>query len=88
VRFFKTADKAFVANIVPLLTFRIYSKKEIVFSKDSYADEMYFIIDGRVNFLYGRDNLEIKTMIPGSYFGEVEIIDGVSREFTTITENK
>ena len=37
-------------------------------------------------FTYGTDNFTFKTMLAGSFFGEIELIDHTAREFTAITE--
>lgn len=34
---------------------------------------MYFLVDGRVNFLTGAQSMTFKSYLSGSYFGELEI---------------
>jgi CRP-like cAMP-binding protein len=53
-----------------------------------HADEMYFICEGRVNYVYGDKLYCFKTMVDGSYFGEIEILGSQSRAFTSITDTK
>ena len=57
-----------------------------MYKKHEYADEMYFIIAGRVTFVYGQKNFIFKTMPEGSYFGEIELLDLKPRDFTVMTE--
>jgi len=41
---------------------------------------MYFIINGRVNYVYGEQDIPYKALQSGSYFGEIELIDNVPRK--------
>lgn len=86
ISFFNTKDQTFVADIVPMLNYRIVKKKKLVYEKHHYADEMYFIKTGRICFIYGKKNMIFKIMIQGSYFGEIEIIENCPREFTVAAE--
>ena len=60
----------------------------MIYEKGQHAEDVYFISEGRVNFVYGNDYIEIKTMTPGSYFGEIEIMEDIPRKITAITEIK
>ena len=86
VSFFQTCDKHFISKIVPFMQFRSLKSKNIIYEKNDYADEIYFLSTGRVAFTYGRTNFTFKTMLAGSFFGEIELIDNTAREFTAITE--
>ena len=68
------------------MQFRRFRAKKIVYEKNDYADEIYFLSSGRVAFTYGASNFTFKTMLAGSFFGEIELIDHTAREFTAITE--
>lgn len=59
-----------------------------VYRRDEFADEVFFIASGRVNFTYGPDNMVIKTMPEGSYFGEIELLADPTRprDFDAMTE--
>lgn len=78
-------SKAFISDILPRLAHKHYSPKKTVYKKDKYADEMYFITEGRVTFIYGSQRLSFKDMIRGAYFGEIEIIEQIPREFGAVT---
>ena len=65
---------------------KFIANKHFVYKKLDYADEMYFIIEGRILFVYGADNFIFKWMPQGSYFGEIELIDQKPRDFSVITE--
>jgi hyperpolarization activated cyclic nucleotide-gated potassium channel 1 len=43
--------------------------------KGDYADEIYFLFEGKVNYVVGDKLLVFKTMVTGSHFGEVEVIE-------------
>lgn len=63
VRFFDNADKSFISNIVPHLLYKTYKEKTFLYKKGEYADEIYFIISGKVVFVYGHQNHVFKTML-------------------------
>lgn len=86
IDFFKSKDKTFVADIVPMLNFLAVKKKKLVYDKHKYADEMYFIKTGRICFIYGKQKMIFKSMIPGSYFGEIELIENTPREFAVASQ--
>ena len=88
IRFFAEADAFFVANIVPQLIFKRYKKGDTVYTRGSHADEIYFLASGRVSFVYLDEEYAFNTMTSGSYFGEIEVINRILREFTVIAETK
>lgn len=51
-----------------------------------YADEVYFIATGRINYTYGENNMVVTTMPEGSYFGEIEVMNHRPRDFNVISE--
>ncbi|CAG9318431.1 unnamed protein product [Blepharisma stoltei] len=88
INFFSNKEVAFLADILPRLKHTIIKPKQFLYKKGDYADEAYFIVDGRVGFVYGRNNLVFKNMISGSYFGEIELIEQSPREFSVLSEWK
>lgn len=88
IKFFKDKEVAFLADIVPRLKHTVIDAKQFLYRKGDYADEIYFLVEGRVGFVYGRNNIVFKNMISGSYFGEIEIIDQTPRDCSIITEAK
>lgn len=79
--FFKDKLMNFTADIFPRLVYLVKNDREILYSKGDFPDEMYFLISGRVNFVFGKQNMVFKSMIAGSYFGEIELIKQKPREF-------
>jgi hypothetical protein len=55
--------------------YRKYKADTFIYSKDDIADEIYFMFEGKVNYTIGKKLLCFKSMIAGSYFGEIEVID-------------
>jgi hyperpolarization activated cyclic nucleotide-gated potassium channel 1 len=75
IDFIKLQDKSFVANIVPQMSYRKYKADTFVYSKGDIADEIYFMFEGKVNYTIGKKLVCFKSMVTGSYFGEIEVID-------------
>lgn len=86
VDFLKEQDVAFLANVVPLLQQQKFADNEFVYQIGDLPEEVYFIVSGRVNYVYKHLNTIFKTEVKGSYFGEVELLGQVPREFSTLTE--
>jgi CRP-like cAMP-binding protein len=84
VLFLLEQNDAFKANVLPLLGYKVVDIDLEVYSKDDYADEVYFIVTGAVNFLYGNDFC-FRNMLAGSHFGEYEVIKRKPREFSVMT---
>lgn len=86
IPFFQNQDKALIADIVPRLTRTTLREKQIIYKKNDYADQVFFIVEGRVGYLYGQKHIIFKSMVTGSYFGEIEIIHQKPREFSAMTQ--
>lgn len=84
VRFFALQDPIFLGNIVSMLEYRLYKSGEEVYHRGSYADEIYFMGDGRVSFVLGSLAVPFRTMVAGSFFGETEVLDEKPREYTAV----
>ena len=84
VNFFAQQDPIFIGNIVSMLEYRLYDSGEVLYYRGSYADEIYFMGDGRVSFVLGSLAVPFKTMIPGSFFGETEVLEETPREYTAV----
>ena len=59
---------------MPLLKSMRLKSGELLFREGEYAEEMYFLIKGRVN-LKASNGVVFKTYVEGSYFGEVDIFE-------------
>jgi hyperpolarization activated cyclic nucleotide-gated potassium channel 1 len=74
IPFFKGRDNVFVSTIIPFLQHLYVNKEELIYEEGEYADEMYFIQKGKVNFVYGQECHVFKSLVKGSYFGDIEVI--------------
>lgn len=83
ISFFTSRDDSFVAMMIPFLLPWNIQEKEKVYMVNDHPNQMYFIIKGRV-FFVNEDFIPFKTMIVGSYFGEIEIVFKIKRSNTTI----
>lgn len=87
IRLFLNSEERFAVEIIPQLTVRNYHHGETIYAKGSLPYELYLVSKGRVNIVFGSNNMEIKTFPTGSYFGEVELIKCIPRKFTALAEN-
>lgn len=72
----------FICAIIPFLQHIFAQVDDYIYKKGEYADEMYFIIKGRVGYVYEEDLKVYKTISRGSYFGDIELIERCSRKYT------
>jgi len=79
--FFSDRDQVFVASIVPFLNSQFVPKQHAIYREKEYADEIYFIVEGRCVVMVN-DKHVIKKLQRGSYFGEIEVIQQIPRKFT------
>ena len=88
----------FAPNLQPLYVKAgelIYQKGEhphssiniIIFQSFIYVflnEIVYFILKGRANIITGFQKINFKTLVQGSYFGELEVLSGCSRNFSVM----
>ncbi|OMJ70123.1 hypothetical protein SteCoe_31977 [Stentor coeruleus] len=87
VNFFHNKDANFLSDILPTLNHVTISYLCAIYNKNDYAENVYFLISGRVSYVMGNTNLEFKSIVPGSYFGEIEILINQPRKFTAVAED-
>jgi len=51
IPFFNEKDAVFVTTVVPFLTPLMIPADDFVYEENDYADEVYFIVKGRVNYV-------------------------------------
>ena len=54
-----------------------FNESEVIYEEDYHPHEMYFISNGRCSYIY--QSYIYKTLVKGSYFGEIEILFGTGR---------
>lgn len=86
VAFFQEIDSACLVHILPLMTRREVEAGMRLYTKGEYADEVYFVLEGRLACVYGDRNTTFKSVLQGAYWGEVELVETVAREYSLMTE--
>lgn len=81
IPFFAQQDQVFVSSIVPFLQSTFVSAEGVVYSEREYAEEIYFIAVGRCGMIINGIHV-MKKLQQGAYFGEVEVLWQIQREFT------
>jgi CRP-like cAMP-binding protein len=82
IAFFKNKDSVFLSNTIPFLRPMFFACGSIIYSEGEFSPEFYFINKGRINFVYGEQNLSYKSYSQGAYFGETEVIHKIPRKYT------
>jgi CRP-like cAMP-binding protein len=84
--FFMNKDKVFVAAVVPFLKNSLEVKDEMIYSEGDFASDIYFVASGHVCFVC--EDMPFKSYKPGTYFGDIEMIEKTVRKFSALcTEN-
>ena len=83
IYFFQDKSSEFLGAIVPRLRKFVYSAGDIIYSKGDEADEIFFINKGRVLF-QTKNEITFRSYSQGSYFGEVEVLEGIPRIDTVL----
>ena len=82
--FFTEKHPVFVSSIVPFLKPVFVKAATAVYQEKDHADEAYFIVKGGCGVVYGSENFLVKKLPQGSYFGEIEVIQGVPRLYAVM----
>lgn len=81
IYFFQDKDPGFISYVIPKLQVILLQPGDTVFSVYQLAEEVYFMMDGRVVFI-APSGFTYRDYTQGSYFGEVEILLGKTRNCT------
>lgn len=82
IPFFIDRDQAFIAATVPFLNSLQVKERDHVYKTGEYADEVYFIAKGQCMYMF--QDLVMKKLQRGSYFGETEVLLGIPRRRTVL----
>lgn len=82
LNFFEGKDAVFVSAIVPFMQPLFVKVKSLIFDQGEYADEIYFIISGRVSYVVEKNGFVYRSLQQGSYFGDIEVIRMIPRKYT------
>jgi hypothetical protein len=58
-------------------------RDDVIYAEDEYADEIYFIVKGRINFVVTEEMYDYKSLNKGSYFGDIEVVKRTPRKYKT-----
>lgn len=86
LRFFREKDSNFLIDIIPRLKYEIVEAEVKVYAKHELAENVYFLIAGRVSYVLSSRNYQFKSVVGGSYFGEIEMVLNTQRKFSVVTE--
>ena len=73
IPFFENRSPEFISTIIPHLRYTFFEKDDYVYQEGDDPDEIYFISRGRVNFVVCLQDIRFKSILEGSYFGDVEM---------------
>jgi CRP-like cAMP-binding protein len=79
IPFFKGRSPEFIASVIPHLKFSYLEAEKYIYREGDDSDEIYFLYKGRVDFVNSVRLIPFKTMLEGSYFGDIEVIDRTKR---------
>jgi len=80
--FFENRDSTFISEIVPFLNHEYAEKDHLIYQQNEHAGEIYFLLQGRVHF--SRKAQVFKSVMEGSYFGDIEAIKRTPRKFNAV----
>jgi hypothetical protein len=63
IGFFMEQSEDFLTTFVPLMQYSCYPARCLIYKVNHYADKVYFISKGKVNFIHTAINLKFRTMI-------------------------
>ncbi|CAG9333152.1 unnamed protein product [Blepharisma stoltei] len=87
IEFFQSRPNSFISYIAPKLSLINFKAKEIIYKMWDSADEMYFLSQGRINYII-KNGTSFRSLSQGTYFGEIEILENIPRWFGVIVVSK
>lgn len=84
--FFKDKDPVIISFVIPMLLPMFVEQDGSLYRKGEFADEIYFLMKGRINVVYGENNLLIASTQRGGYFGDIEVIKKIPRKYNARAE--
>lgn len=81
ILFFQDKDEQFIARFVAKMKNMELEAGECIYYFGDYAEEVYYICKGRV-IMKSESGVVFKNYMQGSYFGELEVLNNISRKST------
>lgn len=82
ISFFSKKDEVVISAIVPFLKPIFVAFNDLVYSKNQYSEEIYFIVRGKVAYFFGDNNFELTQILKGCYFGDIEVVLQIPRKYS------
>lgn len=79
--FFTQRDEVFVASVAVYLESCSFNTDQTVWNTGEPSTGIYFIVFGKIHYIFG-DNNVFRSLSPGDYFGDVEIVNQEVRKFS------
>ena len=79
IPFFSMKTEEFLGYFTFLLEYVRYDKNEYIWHKNAHSDGIYFIIEGKVKFLYNK--ILFSVVFEGGFFGDFEVFLKTQRKF-------
>lgn len=79
----KTRDQNIIAFIVPLLQPMLLEKDHFLYETGEFADEIYFVVRGRVSYVLNDEQVAFFAIQKGGYFGDIEVTKGIYRKYSS-----
>ncbi len=81
--FFESLEQSLLVSLVSALKPLRVEKGSIIYRRNDRANYIYFLFEGKIDFFLEFLRIVYKSMIPGSYFGDYEVIHRIDRQHTT-----
>jgi CRP-like cAMP-binding protein len=90
LNFFKYRNLCFISSVVPFLSHMIVNKDCFVYSAGEFSDAVYFLLRGKVGIMKDLEdsNIEIRKILPGGDFGQLEVIQQIPRKYSAVAMMK
>lgn len=77
--YFMDKNSVFVSFVAIFLTPLFIKAHEILYYQNEHADEVYFILKGRMSYVYGDKRIAYKFLAESTYLGEIECLKQIPR---------
>jgi CRP-like cAMP-binding protein len=88
IKFFVNKDFNFLIDFLPRLRYQQLAPRVVIYDKHDSSQFVFFLMSGRVSFVLGNQNLQFKSIVSGTYFGEIEVLNCSNRKYKVISEEK
>jgi hypothetical protein len=83
ITFFRSYNSTFVSNVIPLLISQRFRKGDVIYKEKDHPDEVYFVVSGRVGYVFFENQVVFQQVSKSGHFGFFEIFLSAHRMFST-----